>query len=367
MSDEKSLPVAIIIDQLELQKKFEAWGKFGAHMYESDLRFQAEAQDIISQLVDPANADQIQSAENALATVKSRRASLQKARIAVTSKFDPVIQRLMKPEKDIDAAIEKNTQAVLVAKQKVRDNEKLQAAKAKELKDIAASVQVYVADMHASYLNAQLNQLKLGYEYALSVNLSMEALPDFTQKLCARVNLGNCTTPAPKPAFKYNTQEDVDQVVNENFNPWPAQKYVDGFALDVANKFSDWEQALKNKEAAKKLNDDAVAETTAAIDDQKTKQTTAARLEALAIPVTDVVKTKPLKRAWKIQEPENTDQMFNIINAFAVNRNLVEAKLGRIAPINVGVKQMIAALVAIKTDDNNFECTGITFFEIDKL
>src|ERR1044072_3422002 len=153
MSDEKSLPVAIIIDQLELQKKFEAWGKFGAHMYESDLRFQAEAQDIISQLVDPANADQIQSAENALATVKSRRASLQKARIAVTSKFDPVIQRLMKPEKDIDAAIEKNTQAVLVAKQKVRDNEKLQAAKAKELKDIAASVQVYVADMHASYLN----------------------------------------------------------------------------------------------------------------------------------------------------------------------------------------------------------------------
>lgn len=367
MSEEQSLAVAKLINKETENKRNVAWGKFGVQLYHTEVNLQLRAQEIISKLIEPVSIEFIAQAEAAYAAVKKEHAELQKDRIAVTGKFNPVVKRLMEPENGINEALEKNYQAILKAKQEQKDALKNEANKAKELKEIAAQVRVYVADMHAAALNAQLALLSKAYEHALSTSLSMQALPEFLQKLCARVNLNNCIVPPPKPQFQYNKQADVDKVVAENFNPWPAQKYVDGFALDVTNKFSDWEQALQNKDAAKKLNDDAVAETTAAIDDQKTKQTTAAKLEALSVPIVEDAGMKPLKETWKISEPNNWDETFAIINAFAVNRNLVQKELSKIKPINFGIKQMIAALVAVKNLDEKFECTGITFSKIEKL
>lgn len=369
MSEEQSMQVVkFTIDPVEESKKVEAWGKFGSQLYRAGVRLQLQTQEIVNQLIDPTSSDLITQAEQALAAVKKDYHALQQSRIAVTSKFDPVVARLMESEKSLLKSIGINQDAIVKAKQKLKEEAKTEVAKAKELKDIAAQVRVYVADMHAASLNAQLALLSKAYDHALATSLSAESLPEFIQKLCARVNINNSITPLPKPKFQYNTEEDINKVVAENFNPWPAQKYADGFALDVTNKFSDWEQALQNKEAAKKLNDDAVAETTAAIDDQKTKQTTAARLEALAIPLTEGTDSKPLKEVWQIAEPQNTDEMFCIINAFAVNRDLVEPQLGgRTNPANIGIKQMIAALVAVKKADENFECTGITFSKTEKL
>lgn len=367
MSEEQSLPVAKLIDKEIENKRNIAWGKLGVQIYHSEIILQLRAQEITSKLIDPTAPELIKQAEEAVAVVKKEYDSLQEERKVITSKFDPVIARLMEHEKAILKCIQINQEAILKQKQHLKEAAKTEAVKAKELKDVAAQVRVYVADMHAAFLSAQLSQLAKGYEYALSINLSMEALPEFIQKLCARVNIANCTMPSPHPLFQYNTQEAIDKVVAENFNPWPAQRYVDGFALDVTNKFSDWEQALKNKETAKKLNDDAVAETTAAISDQKAKQATAAKLEALAIPLTEGADIKPLKEVWHITEPTNWDEIFAIINAFAVNRNLVQKELSKIKPINFGIKQMIAALLKVKADDENFECTGITFTKIDKL
>lgn len=373
MSQEQSLPlVTVSKDPIEEEKKIKAWGTFGAQLYGAELRLQLQAQEISKKLIDPtSNTELIAQAEESYAIVRKDYLALQQSRISVTAKFDPVTARLMEPEKGLNKALEDNKQAILKAKQTAAQTAKTEAAKAKELKDIAAQVRVYVADMHAAALSAQLSLLSRAYQHALETSLSMEALPEFIKKLCARVNLQNCITPPPKPAFQYNTQEDVDKVVAENFEPWPAEKYVEGFALDVAHKFSDWEHALKNKDAASKLNDNEVAETTAAIDEQKTKQSTAARLEALSVPLVDegaIVTGKPLKEAWQIAEPQTYDEMFKIINAFTINRQLVLPVLGtRTNPANFGIKQMIAALLAVKKADANFECTGIAFIKIDKL
>lgn len=171
----------------------------------------------------------------------------------------------------------------------------------------------------------------------------------------------------PKITAQYNTQAVIDAEIKKHFNPWPPQDYVNGFAADVETKFSDWEQALQNKEAAKELHEKEATVTTEAINEQLGKQKLSAGLAALSAPITEQADVKPLKEQWKINEPATMDQAFAIINAFAVNRNLVEEKLRKISPVNLGVKQMIAALVAVKTADQNFECTGIEFLKIDKL
>lgn len=366
MSEEQKMHVAKIVTPEE-QKKIEAWGKFASVLHNSEITLQLQAQEITNKLVDPITTELIESAEQAHAIVKKEYYELQKRRIAVTSKFDPVIARLSSPEKSILAGLEKNYQAILKAKLAEKEAAKTKEAKAKELKDIEAQVRVYVADMHASYLAAQLKLLTDAYEYALAQGLTMENLPEFKTKLCARINLKNQETPPPKPIAQYNTQADVDAEVLKHFNPWPPTDYVNGFAADVETKFSDWEHALQDKAAAKELNAKEITITTEAINDQLQKQKVAAGLNALAAPLEQEPQGKPLKEVWQIAEPTNWDEMFAIINAFAVNRSDVQKHISRIKPLHFGIKQMMAALIAVKTEDENFEITGITFNKIEKL
>ena len=367
MSENKELQL-VNFNHEEEEKKISAWGKFGAKLYKTELKLQLQAQEIISQLVDPISKDLIAKAEVSYAYAKKMRNELQAARIEVTINFDKPLQRLMTPEKDIDKALEENRQAIIKAKQRLAESAKLEENKAKELKEIAAKVRLYVADMHANYLNAQLKLVSDGYKYALAQEYKGEAFKEFLVKLKARITIKNREMPRPIFNAEYNTQEIISAEVEKNFNPWNPQQYVDGFALDVDNKFTDWEQALKNKEAAAKINDQETAETIAAINDDKSKEEIAAKLEAIAMPLIENSDTKPLKETWVISDPETLDEMFTIVNAFAINRNLVEKEIGaRIKPANIGIKQMIAALVSIKDKDDAFECTGIKFSKKDKL
>jgi len=368
MNDDKALaPVKIIINEEEQNKKILAWGAYGKALYQADLTLQLQSQEIINQLVDPSTPELVNKAEAAYTVAKKNLNLLQQSRIAVTNKFEPVITRLSAHEKAIQAALKANGEAILKAKQQVNEAAKTKEAKAKELKDIARQVAVYIADMHASQLNAQYALLSKAYEHALSVGISMEALPEFKAKLCARVNTGNCTIPAPRPTFKFNTQEDVDAEVAKYFNPLPPNEYIAGFIQAVESKFSDWEQALQNKEAAKELHEKEVANVAGEITQQLEKQKVAAGLNALAGPILEEPAGKQLKEVWKIAEPQNWDEIFAIINAFAVNRSDVQAHLNKIKPINFGIKQMMAALVAVKTADENFQVSGITFTKIEKL
>lgn len=366
MNEEQKMQVAKLVTPEE-QTKIDAWGKFGSQLYRTEITLQLQAQEIATKLIDPITSALIADAEQAYATVKKEYGELQKRRIAVTSKFDPVITRLSSHEKTLLKSLQDNAQAILKAKQVLKEAVKTKEAKEKELKDIEKQVLVYVADMHAAYLAAQLKTLSDAYEYALANNITIEALPEFKAKVCARVNINNRITPPPKPIAQYNTQEAVDAEVLKHFNPWPPIDYVNGFTADVELKFSDWQQALQDKPAAKELNQKEVSTTTAAIDDQLQKQKISAGLNALAVPLVEFEDSKPLKEVWKITEPVTPDEIFAIINAFAVNRNLVQDAVTKIKPLNFSIKQMIAALIKVKTEDESFECTGIIFTKIDKL
>lgn len=368
MSEEQQMQVAKLIDKEVENKRRVAWGGFGVELYHGEITLQLRAQEITTQLIKPETSEQIAAAEAALAKVKKECAALiENRKEKYTARFISVTKRLMKPEQEIEEAIKANEAAIIKAKQAQKEELKTQENKDKELRQIAEQVRIYVADMHASYLKAQLTLLSKAYENALENNITVEALPEYLAKVRARVTIKNMATPPPKPAFKYNTQESVDAVISEHFNPWPAQKYVDGFLLDLTSKFSDWELALKNKQQAKKLNDDEVALTTEAIDDNKEQETVAAKLDSIAMPLTETPGVKELKERYNIIEPETLEQAFAIVNAFIVNKKLCVPELNKIKPVNLGVKQMMGALEDIKNKDENFEVTGIVFTKIEKL
>lgn len=365
---QEQLPAIVpVINPQEEQKKVEAWGGFGKQLYRTEINLQLRSQAIIAKLLYPETAEQIQAAESALAIVKKERRDLLQHRITVTSKFDPVIARLMKPEKDIDVEVLKNEAAILVAKKAEKEAAKLIENKAQELKAIAEHVRVYVADMHAAYLKAHAALINTAYEHALQIDLPVTGIDEYLAKVQVRINKSNTETPPPKPAFKYNTLADAEAEVVKHFNPWKPEQYIEGFKIDIAAKFSDWELALKNKTQAAELNKKEYDTTIDAIDDQKGRETVAAKLDAIAMPVTTDVSGKKLKEVYRLDEPLTIDQAFTIINAFAINRRITEPELRKILPVNLGVKQMIAALESIKNKDENFEVTGLTFKTVEKL
>lgn len=354
-------------DPLIEKKKAEAWSTFGVQLYYKELQLQLLAQQIIAKLVTPTTPDQIKETEHALATVKKERDALIEQRKEKTEHFRGVTNRLMKPEKDIDAEIVNVEAALLKVKQQQKNADKEKADKEKELKVIAEQTRVYVADMHASILKALAKLINDAYKHAIETEVPIDKLPAFIEKVSARVNASATTTPKPKPAFKLNTQEDVNAEIEKNFNPWQPQQYIDGFKIDIEKKFFDWDLALKNKPQAIELNANEFTVTVAAIDDNKERETISAKLDNIAEPVTEVANTKPLKELFTLDEPETIEQAIMIINAFTVNRALCIPELRKIKPVNIGVKQMMAALEAVKNSDNNFEVTGLAFKKIDKL
>lgn len=370
MSEELQLQVANLIDKEQENKKRAAWGGFGVQLYHAEISLQLRAQEIITGLINPLSADQIKDAETALAITKKAKKQLQDDRIAITTaRFDPVLTRLMQPEKSIDKAIADNEAAILKAKQAEKELQKTKENKEKELKQIAEQVRIYIAEMHYANLNAQAKLIADAYQHALDTNISVEALPDYLAKVKARINIGNRTTLAPVITAIYNTQQDVDAEILKHFSPWQPQQYIDGFAIDIANKFDDWALALKNKPQAKLLNENELKQTVEAIIDEKEKETIGAKLETIATPVIEFETSagKPLKEAYVIPEPQTMQEAFIIMNAFIVNQKLCAPEIGKIKPINFGIKQMIAALEAVKKKDEQFTFTGLIFKQIEKL
>lgn len=369
-SNELSKAIALKIDKVEENKKLVAWGKFGVQLYHADIELQLRAQEIIKGLIEPDTAEKIKDAEASIAVAKKAKKQLQDDRIKITTaRFDPVVTRLMVPEKDIDAAIINAEAAILKAKQKQRDDLKANENKEKEVKAIIEQIRIYIADMNSAFLNAQAKLLKDSYEYALKHEIQDGAqLDEYLLKVKGRVTIANHTMPKPVPVFKYNTQEKINEIVAEYFKPLSGQNYVDSFRLDLAVKFKDWDNALRNKDRASELNAEEFNQTVDALTDLKEKETISAKLETIAAPSVEQADTKPLKEVFKIDVDNFTiNDSFFVMNAFLINRQITEPQLRKINPINLSVKQMISALEAIKNDDNNFECTGITFKKIDKL
>ena len=365
MSNELTLtePANEIIEQ-----KRTSWGQMGIVVYKQELQLQAEAQAVINSIVHPETIEDVPVAEMKLKEVKAAQKTIEGKRKEITSRFDDVIKRLMEPEKSFSDPIKTLSDNIITLKKAHEEDQRKKQAISLDVN----AIRMHYANEHsriASELKAKVNNLVARcYEKALNENIepdnveaylnaSKEAL--MPQHFCFKVN-----------AFVANHPDNSqlsEQLFNE-VNSVDVSVYINDFKKEVDFKFSDYSIAYNNKADALKLAKDQEEENARKIKEQRESQEMAARLELAATPV-DVtpVFTKELKKTYEVDMPETVESVLKIMAAFSANINLCLPKLKVNKWFAFTPAQAANVLGKLKTDDNSFQPSGITFKQVDKL
>jgi hypothetical protein len=351
-----------------IEKKRTAWGNLGVAIYHAETDLQLKQQLIEKTLIAPTKIEDIPKAEETLKLAKQGVGDLETARKLITGKFKDVTERLMKPEKSVELKINAFTAELIKLKRLADEEAKKQEQKNNELKAIAAKVRLYIAEINASYLKEHAKLLNDSYVYALE-KVPPEKLDEYKAKLKARITIANRTMVPPAYTATYATKEEVDAEIAKVFNPIPAAEYVQGFENDLNLKYADYKLAWENKPQALKLNEQENADNQTAIEQQKTQDTVAANIQALAqTPTIGLANTKPLKNVYKLAMQETFNDANIIITAYLANNQKCFGKLSITKWLSgFGVKQMIGALEKLKNEDEKFNFDGLVWTTEDKL
>lgn len=350
-----------------VEKKRAAWGNLGVTVHHTELTLQAKAQEIAKLLVVPTKTDELPIAEQALKNVTRQRDALVEDRKKITSKLDDISARLMLPEKSLQQSISNFTAELIKIKQQAALAAAANKNKQLELTQIAESVRIYVADINAAYLTEQAKLISDSYKYALD-NIPPENIAPYLEKVKARITVAKRTMPPPVVKAIHNTQEAIDAEILKVFKPLSAQDYIDGFATDLALKYSDYKLAWQNKEQAIEVNAREESDNQTAIANQKQQEVVAANVRSMATPVVVGHTTKDLKEVYKLSMEETFENANIIIQAYLSNLGRCKAELRTTKWFSgFGVKQMIGALEKIKNDDGKFQFDGLVWTTENKL
>lgn len=376
MENNNNTPVTTPEVQLtpeEIKKKTQ-WGNLGLAVHNTELKLQAQAQAIISELKIATTVDEIIEAEAALKKVKSKRKDLSVERKNLTSRFDKMTTRLMIPENSIIEA-ENNAEKALIKMKGINDSNKAKAtAKNDELRRIRETIANYISKMDATYKQKIADQVTKAFNYALGKgNIEEKDLPDYLPKCKTATGFGEFefTYDICPIAPIYATKEEVLVIWNElAVGIRLGKDYVADYAAALDKQFAMYNVAVKNKEAAMKLakeNADKAASDLAAETEAKE---TAAKLEAISITHPTVnagPEIKSLKKVFVLDMEDTQENAIKIMAAFIGNLALCEGGIRVTKWSNLSVSQMGNALVWAKNKDEKFECSGIKFKVEEKL
>lgn len=356
------------IDPVVQQQKGEAWRKMGVALYNKELQLQAWAQQIIAKIPAPKTVAELPQFEKTLAEAKAELIQLQEQRKELTGKLNTVIERQMLPEKSIAAHIATLTPILVQLKQQHQQSQKANEAKQTEIKQVREKTLLHIADLNASLLSANTKLIADAYEYALT-NIEPAKLVPYLAKVEGRVTEKNMTIPAPKITAQQNTQAEVDAIIVEVFKPRTPAEYIAQFKADLALKFADYELAYKNKAKALEISKADQQTKANEINKDKEQMKGAASFVAASSSFGGSVgpAIKELKKVYTITIDETQENAVLVMSAFVANLNKCLPKLRISKWWNLQVKQMIAALEQVKTEDNNFQFEGLVFTEQDKL
>jgi len=361
MAEQNLLPEQVI------EKKRVAWGNLGVAVHNAEIALQLKQQAIIKLLVAPTKTDQLPAAEETLKLAKKQLEQLEEDRKKVTSKFEGVTKRLMKPEKEVDATIATFATTIINLKKQAEKDEKKLKQINDELNAIAAKVRLYIAEINASYLSEHAKLINDSYVYALE-KIHPDTKDEYLAKLKARITIAKRTMPPPVYKAVVATQADVDDEIAKVFKPITAQEYIDGFVKDLEAKYSDYKLAWDNKEQALKLNEQEAIDNASAIEQQKQHDTVAANIQALVQTPVVGFTGKRLKEVYKLAMDETFEHANIICTAYLANTQKCREKLQITKWLTgFGVKQMISALEKIKNDDEKFNFDGLIWTTEDKL
>ncbi|MEJ7914475.1 MAG: hypothetical protein WKF70_15065, partial [Chitinophagaceae bacterium] len=315
-------------DVAVIEQKRTSWGHMGIAIYKSEMELQARAQEAILRISVPATIEEVPQHETLLKELKSIQTAIEADRKKITSKFDDLFKRLMQPEKSLTEPLKGlNDEIIKVKKAHELEQQKSQA-KMDELKRAKEKVINYVANVNGDYLTKISSTINEMYGYALGAgNISPEVLAEYIKKLESRLSIFDFQPKKPFIAALNADQESVDAVVKANFNPTPADEYIEFFKAQIEERFSDYDVAYQNKQTAIDLANKQEQDRLNDIQQQKNNAAIAAKLDTISTEIVTGPVVKALKQSYEIDMPETLESALSIMSAFVANVNLCLPKL----------------------------------------
>lgn len=358
-----------VYDEKALAAGTENFQKFYGIIYKTEIDIQNKALNLIGKLWLPENVDQLPLAESLLKELKGGKTDIQTERKVITTKLDGLSSRLMNPEKSLEEPIKRLEAAIIQVKKVHEATEAKRRAKEEERKQIIQHRKDAVNTADANFKTIINNKVAAAYELALGEkNLQPAEVEKYIQEVCSSISEASFPMPRLHSSCTYHTPEEVEVLHAEHF-VIDRNSYVLLFAIELENRFSDFEVAFHNKEQALKNAAADKANRAAEIEQDKSNAAVAAKLEAVStsLPETPTLFTKALKKSYEVDMPETIESVLVIMAAFTANINLCLPKLVVKKWFAFTSAQMATALSKVKCDDNNFSYSGIIFKEVDKL
>lgn len=351
-----------------IEKKRSSWALMGEKIYKQELELQVRAQDALTKIAElPTTIEDIPAAEAALKEVKNLQAQIMADRKAITSKFDPVFERLMAPEKSFTIPMTAYVAAIISVKKEQERKEQEKRSKADEISRIRQAIITAVARYDAEFKTLITEKVNQAFTWALEKGVKPEEIEDYRDRVSFRIKESLFEAHAPEFNPQYATSEDIGPLVQELWKINPAD-YIAMFILELERKFAAYHIAFLNKQEALKQAKEEQQRRLAEIEAQKQHQEAAAELDAVS---TDITISEPgikaLKKAYEVDMPETFENAMKILSAFMGNKQKCLEKVNIKKWFSFDASSAAKALAKVKSDDNQFAPLGITWKEVDKL
>lgn len=350
-------------DPATLKSKRKGWADVGELIYTTEIALSHEAEKVIALLpvTPPVGADQVNAQAATLEEVKQLRNMVEQKRKSITNKFREVADRLMIPEKKIDQAIAGLTSRLVSAKQVIESERRANEQRDQILKDYRMQLANAKAKFEGEYKSKVAEILTASYSHALD-KIDPEALEAYLKKVAVKLKAVPRWIAAPE-----STTEGAEAVKVEIWK-FDDRAMLDMCHADMMAKYSDYAVAYLNKKDAQDRNAKEAAEKAAAIKAEEERKELAAKMEAASAPeAAPQVHTKALRKSYEIDMPETVESAMAILGAFVANADKCLPKLRIAKWFGFTPKAAAGALSKVKSDDNAFAPTGLTWKEVDKL
>jgi hypothetical protein len=351
-----------------IEKKRSSWGAMGIKIHQQELELQVRAQDALRKLeVLPTTIDDVPVAEAALKEVGILKRQIETDRKAITSKFDPVFERLMAPEKSFAVPMAAYVAAIIAIKKEEERKAQERKNKADELARIRQALITTQAHYDAEFKTIIAEKVMQAFAKALESNKKPEEKQDYMDRVCFRVKESDFLIETPNVQLQYATHQEFNQILNEIWKI-NAADYVSMFAIELEKKFSDYSVAYLNKQQALQLAKEEQQRRLQEIAQQKQQTELSVHLDAVSTDLTVETGLKALKKAYEVDMPETFDSVMKIFSAFMANKQKCLEKVNiKKWFVSFNADSAAKALAKVKSDDNAFAPLGIIWKEVDKL
>lgn len=350
----------------DLQNKQTAFAKFYELAYRTEISLANKVK--IGEINLPTNIDELPGAESRLLEIKKLQQDIKAERSVITKKLDELGGRFMTYEKELQPAIDQLTTGIITVKKaheaaQAEIRQKQQAIQA--FREHVVSVRIANDSQFKQIIQVAVNK---AYQDALNGEVtSMDQLESYLQKVCERVTTGSFIGRNFTAASSMLSKDEIESIIGELYTI-AVEDYVTLFAIELENRFSDYEVALHNKQQALAIaNREALDATVEIIKEAESAQLEVDIQSAMIFDTVPDTFVKPLKKSYAIDMDDTMQNALKIMAAFSGNINLCLPKLKITKWMAFTPAQAGTALAKVKCDDNNFTPAGIIFKEVDKL